>query len=70
MNTLVKSIGFNKPEHKNDSFCMCEKFTTVGAEVTGAGSVRLQTSDTSLGVFDKLTLAYTECQTQLVKYTK
>lgn len=36
----------------------------------GAGRVKLQTSDTSLGVFDKLTLTYTECQTQLVKYTK
>lgn len=28
------------------------------------------TSDTSLGVFDKLTLTDTECQIQLVKYTK
>lgn len=37
---------------------------------TEAGGAQLQTSDSSLGVFDKLTLADTECQTQLVKYTK
>lgn len=34
------------------------------------GGLRRSTSDTSLGVFDKLTLADTECRTQLVKYTK
>lgn len=40
-----------------------------GGDAGSKGS-KLQTSDTSLGVFDKLTLAYKECQEQLVKYTK
>lgn len=42
----------------------------VSGHCSGPLGLHVSTSDTSLGVFDKLTLTETECPTQLVKYTK